>query len=229
MKLRRLPEIDLANIASRPKEDRETLLYRFTKGGGSWSYEPARKQTFNIFHPTNPLGLSVPKATLEQIEAEIEKECRRDDQLKSNREVVRLLYNWSAQNCTRSIERRIPSMAIGSIGTIRYWNNLATMYGNRATFPFLDHRRQNGFSTSGLRFAFSMMHQQIRVADPDFEDAQLLILKFSQAPGQERQIIPITDNGFELYSLDELYERVSETYEIFEKVLRETKRHKKAA
>jgi len=61
----------------------------------------------------------------------------------------------------------------------------------------------------------SMMHQQLRLPDPDFSEAGLLVLQFP-APGRdERIIVENWDSQFELYRFDELQEMVTETYDIW--------------
>lgn len=220
MKLRRLPEIDLANITVKPLDQQEVSLKHFIKGGGGWSYEPARNAVFDTFNPADPLGLQPQRPSFKHISESISKSCRNDEQLISNLEVAELLYDWTSNYASRSVERRIPSMAIGRIGNVRYWSNFATIYGNRPTFIFLDHRRSGGLNEGGRQFAFSMMHEQIRVADPDFQSAQLLILKFPQQKNNPRTITPYTDDNITLFDIDELQERVSNTYQLFAKILR---------
>ena len=72
MKLRPLPEIDLARIAPQPTEMKWSMLRSFKTGGGSWSYQPAREQVFNIFNPANPMGLRLREPSLAQIESQID-------------------------------------------------------------------------------------------------------------------------------------------------------------
>ena len=215
MKLRPLPEIDLARIAPQPTEMKWSMLRSFKTGGGSWSYQPAREQVFNIFNPANPMGLRLREPSLAQIESQIRKSCRIDAQESACIEVTRLLWQWAQENAGPAVEKPQSSMAIGSIASVRYWGNFAFLHRDRPTFVFLDHRRGTRLTKVGLRFAMSMMHQHLRLPDPDFSEAGLLVLQFP-APGRdERIIVENWDSQFELYRFDELQEMVTETYDIW--------------
>ena len=221
MKLRPLPGIDLARIAPLPTEQKRIALRSFKAGGGSWSYDPARAQTFNLFNPENPLGISPAHPTLAQIIRDVEKRCKSENQRKACVEVTRLLHRWVEANVPRSIERHIPSMSIGAAGALRYWGNFAAVIDGRAVFPYFDHRRSNGLTMLARRFVFSMMHEQIRVADPDFENASLLIMRFPQTKDQPRSMIPYFDDGVDLFDLYDLQAMVEETYRLWAEILEE--------
>lgn len=218
MKLRPLPEIDLARIAPKPTASKWSMLETFKLGGGAWSYEPARSQVFNIFNPSNPMGLRVEKPKLEDIEHAIRKSCKIDIQEASCIEVTKLLWDWAETNAGLAAERPQGSMAIGTLASVRFWGNFVFLNNGRPTFLFLDHRRRNALSQIGLRFAFSIMHQQLRLSDPDFFDASLLILQFPHPKNGERTIRENWDHDFQLFSLDELQEMVSETYQIWAQI-----------
>tara|TARA_R110000868_G_scaffold170378_1_gene405654 strand:- start:193 stop:564 length:372 start_codon:yes stop_codon:yes gene_type:complete len=104
------------------------------------------------------------------------------------------------------------------MASVRYWNNFVFLKAGRPTFLFLDHRRSKNLTQNAQRFALSMMHQQIRVADPDFSDAELCILQFPHPKGGNRMIRERFAEGMELYSLDQLQEMVEETYEIWRQI-----------
>lgn len=219
MKLRRLPETDLARIAPLSVADKHAQLRAFNSGGGSWSYAPAREQNFNIANPKNPMGLQSPRPSLEKIKALVARSCSREEQEDSCVEVVELFFNWFTQNASDAIERHIPSMGIGTLGVVRYWENFAAMIDGRPCFFFLDYRRNGGLTSRARRFAFSMMNEQIRRSDPDFSDANLMILQFTQKKGEARIVKSYSVDEGELYSLSDLSEMIDETYKIWQDVL----------
>lgn len=221
MKLRPLPGIDLARIAPLPTEQKKRALRSFRGGGGSWSYDPARAQIFNVFNPENPLGIAPAHPSLNQILNEVKKHCKSVAQEAACVEVTTLLYGWVQKNVPRSIEKPVPSMSLGTIGALRYWGNFAAVMDGRAVFPFFDHRRANGLTNTARRFVFSMMHEQIRVADPDFENASLLIVQFPQPKDEERIITLHFDDSAELFDLYLLQEMVEETYRLWAEILEE--------
>ena len=220
MKLRRLPETDLARIAPLPAAMKRRALQSFNSGGGSWSYEPARSQNFNIANPSNPLGLISPRPSIDKIKEIVSRRCRCDEQEESCLEVVDLFDHWFRQKSSGAVERVVPSMAIGSLGLVRYWENFFFQLNGRNTFLFIDYRRTNGLTAHARKFVFSMMHQQIRLADPDFFDSNLLVLRFPQGK-EERVISESCVNDDDLYSLAELSQLIDETYSIWREVLAE--------
>lgn len=231
MKLRRLPETDLARIAPLAPDEKRRQLRSFNSGGGSWSYDPARAQNFNIANPINPLGLHSERPTLETIQRLVIAQCTCEQQQASCIEVVELFDSWYQNNATISVERQIPSMPIGSLGVIRYWENFAAIIEGRGTFIFVDYRRKKYLTSLARKFVFSMMHQQIRMTDPDFYDANLAIVRFPQVDKVTRSILPYFVNDDDLYSLSELNAMIDETYSIWMEVLdeRRTSEPKRAA
>ena len=110
-----------------------------------------------------------------------------------------------------------PSLGIGSLGRVRYWTNVVFEFKARLTVAYFDHRREHGLTALGRKVAFSLMHQQIRVSDPELSNADLMIVQFKQAPSEERgyQIYLASELMEPLFSFDELQEMISETYEIW--------------
>lgn len=221
MKLRRLPETDLARIAPLAPDEKRRQLRSFNSGGGSWSYDPARKQNFNIANPINPLGLHSERPTIETIRKLVAAQCTCIDQQDSCLEVVDLFDGWYRGSATIAVERQISSMPIGSLGLIRYWENFAAVINGRSTFIFVDYRREKHLTAIGRKFVFSMMHEHIRMTDPDFYDANLLILRFPQIDKNTRGIMPYFVDDADLFSLADLSSMIDETYKIWMEVLEE--------
>jgi hypothetical protein len=221
MKLRRLPETDLANIAPLSRDQKRIMLRSFNSGGGSWSYDPARNQNFNIVNPANPLGLHSPAPSIDKIRKMVADASHCEIQKRSCLEVVELFYEWYGKSSTMAVERRIRPLPIGTLGLVQYCESFIALIDGRPTAIFLDYRRQKGLSRIGRKFAFSMMDQQIRVGDPDFPDARLLALAFPQNKQHPRRIVDYFDDGIDLYTLPELIALIEETYQIWFEVLNE--------
>ncbi|WP_337828388.1 type VI toxin-antitoxin system SocB family DNA replication inhibitor toxin [Pseudonocardia sp. TMWB2A] len=216
MKLRRLPEIDLAKVAHLPAEEKRIRLRRFGVGGGGWSYDPARSQSFTVVNPRDPLGLSANAPKIENILKIVRQACRCDNQEIACLDVIKLFHSWCSENVTDAIERQLPAMSIGSWGSVRYWENFILVVNGKPTQVFTDHRR----GTSGLdflarKFVFSMMHEHTRSVDPDMLDAERLILKFPQHGKKDRQIAEYFASEVGLYSFEELSAMIDETYKIW--------------
>lgn len=97
---------------------------------------------------------------------------------------------------------------------------------------FIDPRGTRGLNEVARRFAFSMMHERIRVEDPDYTEVRLSIIKFGQpteidADDKTKGIRParlFTDEGVDLIPLDELERVVATTYEIWREVSEDRER-----
>lgn len=225
MKLRRLPEIDLATITPLPNDLQKVRLNSFEAGGGGWSYEAARSLVPDTLQAQDAFGMGLRTTTREELFREVERRCRRGtDERESNREVTELLFDWANKYCTRAVLHHIPSMTLGNLGVLRYWSNVIVEFERKPAALFLDHRRANGLTTVGRQVAFSMMHEQIRVADPNLADIELLILKFTQAKGQPRSIELFKANEVDLIDFEELSSMLENTYRIWAEVC-EARRH----
>jgi hypothetical protein len=219
MKLRPLPAIDLANIAPKPRELKYSSLMPFSGGGGSWSYDPARAQTFNVFNPEDPMGLGTKPPTLAQIIANVKRDCHQEEQRIGCVQVTKMLWAWVRENITQAVEVRLPSTNIGPLGTVRYWSNLVAMHNGRPTIFCFDHRRQNGLSRLGRRFIWSMMNERVRKVYPDLADVQMAIVRFPQPTGADRKIRVDLHSDELLFTADELEAMLQETADIFGQVL----------
>ena len=83
--------------------------------------------------------------------------------------------------------------------------------------PFINPRRKP-LSVLGRRFVFSMMHEQIRVPNPDYAEIGLCICHFATAANNERSAALSFDRGVELFSFDQMQDMLDETYAIWAEV-----------
>ena len=161
------------------------------------------------------LGLALPNDS--EIILSIKKNCHDPRQLQSCVEAAKLLMDWRDKNVTSSVEHYFAPLTLGAFGTIRYWENIVLRVDGQPLVVALDHRRQNGYSKNGIRFALSVANQQVRVADPDFEDAELGLLQFVQLPRTERTIKTTfaSSLNLELFSADQLESMIEETMRLW--------------
>ncbi len=217
MNLRRLPEIDLANIAPLEKSLKRPRLEVFNKSGGYWSYDPLRNQLPNILNPDVSLPLEIAKPSDEQILAAIEKRCKHPVQKSSCVELAELTMGWAKANVSRATDYRFRSLYLGSLGYVRYWTNMVFNSQGKNTIAFFDHRRQHGLTRIGRKVAFSIMHEQIRVPNPDLADAELMIVKFAQDRKEKKRSYQIyrASELENLFEFEAIFEMIQETYEIW--------------
>jgi hypothetical protein len=91
----------------------------------------------------------------------------------------------------------------------------------RPCFIFADPRISNPLTREGRKFALSLMHERIRVPDPDFTEARLVVAQFGKGEGGARTIRLFDAAEVELFDVDQLNEMIDETYRIWIEVLRE--------
>ncbi|KXG84340.1 hypothetical protein ATO67_12530 [Agrobacterium bohemicum] len=113
-------------------------------------------------------------------------------------------------------------MHVGVGKKVSFWLPMVLAVEQQPHVIFVDPRRTKGLTKVGRRFAFSMMHERIRVADDDFADVRLGIVRFQDNDeGDGRSVQLYTDTGVELFSLDELESMVADTYRIWQEVWEE--------
>lgn len=104
---------------------------------------------------------------------------------------------------------------------VAYWLPMVLSHEGQPLVPFIDPRRSRGLTREGRRFVFSMMHERIRAADPDYEAVQLAVFQFGDSGKDQRNPILHIDNGVTLFSLDELEAMVTTTYMLWQEVCEE--------
>lgn len=221
MKIRPLPDIDLARIAPLPEAQQRTQLQQMKVGRPPFSYAPLRAcfhDIFNIqpemFGPVHPTDWSV-------IEASLLKKCKSADELKSNVVVARGLHQFAAEANLLGRSHEFFPLAMGAGRKVVYWLPMVLAHEGRPLVPFIDPRRSRGLTREGRRFAFSMMHERVRAADPDFESVDLAIFQFGSFSGDQRNPVLHVDRGVPLYSLEELDAMISTTYALWQEICEE--------
>lgn len=208
-----LPEIDLANIAPLPADQKRKALEGFKEGRPPYSYKPVRQSFPDLLNLE--MGLFGPPAPVpfERIAEIIRTNSRFSDEAEANIRVAASLYaqNW------RGRPQDFPAMGTSTGQRLTYWTPAVLAIDGRPVVPFFNPRR-GPLSPHGRRFVFSMMHEQIRAADPDYASATLCICHFSTSKTGERTLHPAYDTGVTLYTFDELQTMVAETYDIWAEV-----------
>lgn len=221
MKIRPLPDIDLARIAPLPLPQQRKQLEQIRYGRPPFSYGPLRgcfHDIFNIqpemFGPVSPTKWTV-------IEETLRRKCKSVDELKANLAVARGLHQFAMDAHMLGRSQEFFPLAMGSGRKVSYWLQMVLSYQDRPIIPFIDPRRSRGLSTEGRRFAFSMMHERTRAADPDYENVDLAIFRFGDMDGDHRHPVLYTDHGVTLFTLEQLDAMISDTYSVWQEVCEE--------
>lgn len=221
MKMRPLHDTDLARIAPLPRDLKRKALAQIRHGRPPFSYRPLAAcydDIFNVqfamFGPVNPTEWSI-------IDERLKRKCKSEDELKSNRLVARGLHTTACAAGWLGRKEDFYPLAMGGGHKAAYWLPVMLAVNGHGVVPYIDPRRSRGLTHAGRRFAFSMMHERIRVADPDYADVRFAIIQFDDVMDELRKPIIHMDDGVALFSLDELEQMVAETYEIWRDVCEE--------
>lgn len=221
MKMRPLPELDLARIAPMPRDQKRRALEQMKLGRPPYSYDPMRQSALDILNiEPGPLGAGA-RTPWHVIEADVRRRAKTADEADANLRVAEGLYSFADANHLRGRRHEFFPLAIGTSEKVTYWFQAVLAVGEKALVPFIDPRRAKKLSAEARRFVFSVMHERIRVADPDFAHVGLAIIQFA-APDEGSRVPQLfTDDGLELLEFDALDAMVRETYELWREVLEE--------
>jgi hypothetical protein len=219
---RSIPETDLANIAplSRDRKRRELEKLKLLKYI-PYSYKPTRLSILDIFNvEAGPLATGA-RTTVEQLLAQIRAfSTRGEEEVLANIRVAEGLFNWAKEHGVTGRRHEILPFALGVADRVAYWSPVVIGIGGRPSIPFIDPRRDPKLTAIGKRFVHSVMHERIRVADPDYADVGLAIVQFENSEkGPRRPKVHL--EGDTLFTFDELADMTRETYVIWEEVLGE--------
>lgn len=218
MKMRPLPEIDLASIAPLPTDQKRRALVALRLGRPPFSYAPVRFSLSDILNLEAGMFEDVGRVPYARIAEAISKKAKSDAEEAANLRVASGLYTYATETMLRGRRHDFFPMAIGVGASVVYWHSAVLVVDERPLVPFFDPRRSKLLTRLGRQFAFSTMHQRIREDSPDFKSVRLGIFQFEKTDEGPRLPRLHTDDGVELFSLDQLEQMVAETYEIWHEV-----------
>jgi hypothetical protein len=221
VKIRRLPEIDLARIAPLSVQQKRRQLERHKAGRPPFSYSPLRRTIHDVINVTPDLfGPTEPTPWIKVAQL-IWRNSTSEDEYKSNLAVAQSLHAYSIAEGIRARQQEIRALPLSLDLKVEYWWRFVMLIDGRPLIPFFDPRRSLRLTGIGRCFALSMMHQAIRVADPDLAEVRLGVFQCDPMEDGTRFLKLHTDEGISLYSFDDLDEMICETYAIWAEVLGE--------
>lgn len=220
MTIRPLPDIDLARIAPQRDDMKRKSLEQMKGGYSNFSYKPVRSCFADIFNIQPELDFgSAPSTAWPVVEAELRKRSKSDDEFEYNRRVALGLYDFATSGRVISRRQEFFPLSMGMGRKVTFWLSMILAIDELPSAIFIDPRSTNGLTAEGRRFAFSMMHERIRVADEDYAEVRMTIAQFHKPSDGRRAVRLYTDAGIELYSREELEFMVASTYEMWRDVL----------
>lgn len=222
MKIRRLSEIDLARVAPLGREDKLHGLRLLKIGRPPHSYNPLRSSIGDILNLQPEMFASGGEYTpWPQIVHDISRRSTSESEREFNLAVAEALYQFAVEQRVRSYDKPIAPWGIGYGQTVTYWWNLYTVLDRRPCFIFVDPRISKALNRDARRFVLSVMHERIRVPDPDFEKARLIVAQFEKGDEGKRVIRLHELPTSKLFSFDQLNDMIGETYQLWIEILSE--------
>ncbi len=220
MKTRHLPETDLARIAPMQPAARRRALENLTAGFAPFSYRPLRKRLLDVMNAQPPLvrALDLPWSTLKRL---IAADCRSDGELEANTDAGHLLYRFVREEGFEVVQEDFGLFPLGIGDYLSYWANAVLVRGDELILTCHDFRRGGGYTEAAKRFAFSVMHAQIRELRDDLRGARLALLQFEQKPSSARTITVSYADEATLFTYDDIIRMAVETYATWREVLEE--------
>lgn len=218
MKIRRLPEIDLARVAPLPVNQKCAELERFRLGRPTLTYKPVRARFADIFNVKPDLFTAADPTAWPILERLIRAGATSDEERDANLLVAKGLHEFARAHALRSRSQAFFPLSLSIGEKVEYWLPMVTALEGSPMVMFIDPRRGKRLTTEARRFVFSMMHEHIRVANPDFSAARLCIVQFGDVADEQRPVKLSTDEGIELFDFDQLDQMVRETYDIWRDV-----------
>jgi len=222
--MRPLPDLDLARIAPLPNDQKWHALRQMKLAYPPYSYLPTRRVLPDLLNvDAGPLGM-VPRAPWAQIAEEIVRRSRTEVEKLANLAVGEALYAFASDHSIMGRRHEFFPLTVGLSEKVTYWVQAVISLGGRPTVPFIDPRRSKKLTSEGRRFAFSVMHERIRMPDPDFAGVELAIIQFDVLDEAGRLVrrpkLHIAAD-LKLYDFDTIDSMVRETYEVWQAVLAE--------
>lgn len=221
MKIPLLSEIDLARVCPLPADQRRSALEQIRYGYPPYSYAPVRGNVSDILNVQAGMLGSLARTPWHKIEQNIRRRSRSDAEEDANLRVGRGLFNYADEQDLSGRHHEIFPLALGVSKKVVFWHPVVLSIDKRPLIPFFDPRRTKALTVQGRRFVFSVMHERIRVADPDFANVVLGIYQFSLSEKGPRVPILHTDADVTLFTFEELDQMVRDTYEMWQEVCEE--------
>lgn len=222
MKIRNLPETDLARIAPHSDDEKWKKLQQIKDGRPPFSYRGLHKcysDIFTIGHELLDSVDSMPPTQWPAIERKLRRLCCSHKELEHNKRVAKGLHEFAISKGIVGRTQEFPPLAMDARWRVTYWLPFILNIEERPTAVFVDPRRNMGLSTKGRRFVFSMMQEGIRSAYEDYADVDLAVIRFSDPDGNRRIVKFYAGEGIEFYSREELEKMIASTYAIWIEVL----------
>lgn len=215
MKMRRIPETDLARITGLPEDEQRLRLRRLRAFRPPHTLNPFRQAVSDIMNVQYPLLGERAPTKWEMIQAAILKSKESESGKLQNLAVAQALYDFATENDIISHDKPVTRWAVGFENSVEYWQQFYSVWDDRASFVHFDPRLSSPLTKHAMRFVFSMMHERLRVDDPDFSGVDLTIFQFGKDSNNKRFTKLFNADQFSLLPREELNDMITTTYRLW--------------
>lgn len=215
MKMRRIPEPELARISGRSEEEQRKLLKRLKSFKPPHTLNPFRRSIKDIMNVNYELLGASGRTPWRIIEDRIRSSKESEVGKERNLSLARALRDFVSEHNVNSFDKPAVRWPVGFGNSVEFWEPFYSVWDDTASFVYFDPRQSNPLNEYAMRFAFSMMHERLRVDDPDFSDVDLTIFRFGVGDQGERFVRQFSAKNFDLYTRDQLNEMITLTYELW--------------
>jgi hypothetical protein len=165
-----------------------------------------------------PLALDAPEPTLDQVLAAVTAHARKGKESESCLEVAKLFYEAIRRDGFRAVANEFRRLPLSGGVSVTFCADTVLLKDATPVVAAVNYRR-SGFTTAGLRFAFSAMHEQSRALDRDLRTARLAVLQFAQPPGKRPRHATLTyGDDVDLLTYDQIASMAAETCAIWDDI-----------
>lgn len=215
MKIRRIPETDLARIAVRSQEEQRLHLRQLRDFRPPHTLNPFRAAVPDIMNVQHEMLGKAGRSRWEAIAEGIERSREGADGTARNLAVAKALFDFSEANEIISYDKPTMRWNVGYGHSVVFWNQFYSVWDGAGAFVHFDPRLTHALTSEARRFAFSLMHQRLRVDDPDYAGLDLIIASFGRGEGSSRSVVLHRASEIELFSYDQLNDKIDVTYRLW--------------
>lgn len=213
--MRRIPETELARISGRSEDEQRKLLKRLKSFKPPHTLNPFRRSIKDIMNVNYELLGASDRTPWNVIEDRINASKETEVGKERNLSLARALRDFVLEFDVSSFDKPTLRWPVGFGNTVEYWEPFYSVWNNQASFVYFDPRQSNPLNEYAMRFAFSMMHERLRVDDLDFSDVELTIFRFGVGDQGNRFVRQFNAKSFDLYTRDQLNEMITLTYRLW--------------
>lgn len=151
MKIRRLPEIDLARIAPLATDQKRCALERFKLGHPTLTYKPVRELFSGIFNVQLDMFVAIAPTGWPVLERLIRAKATSDDEFNANLLVAKGLHDFVQAKALRSRSHPFFPLSLSVGEKVEYWLPMVTALDGVPLVIFIDPRRGKKLTAEARR------------------------------------------------------------------------------